>query len=161
DREVRTPDRYHAEVRDGAVTQVTVNDRSLGPEEYPYYEVPAVYAEAETALRAGPGGDRSVDYEGRLHGSVRFLVPGRGGQGVRVTADGQPLSPALWPSFAAAGLFAAMERRTEEDARSEAWVFSLGTFDPQNGLPKRYVRSVRTPRERVQWVVQGFTPVSP
>jgi hypothetical protein len=161
DREVRVPDRYHAEVRDGTVSAVAVNNRPLGPEEYPYSEVPAVYEEAEAALRAGAGGDRSVDYEGRLHSSVKFLVQVRGGKVVRVTADGEPLAPALWPAFAADGLFAALDRRTEEDARSGAWVFSLGTFDPHNGLPLRYVRSVRSPRERVQWVVQGFTPVNP
>jgi Family of unknown function (DUF6174) len=162
DREVRTPDRYRAEVRDGTVTSVTVNDRPLPPEEYPYYEVPALFEDVKASLLWHVADrDLSVDYEGQLHSTVKFLVQVRGGQVVRVTANGQPLDPALWPAFDASGLFTALARRTEEDASSGAWVFSLGTFDPQNGLPLRYVRSVRSPRERVQCLVQGFTPVGP
>jgi hypothetical protein len=85
----------------------------------------------------------------------RFRTRVEDGAVVSVTrSDDRPLQEGRYPFAGMDGLFDYMEKRLQTDSEAGGpWVFATAVFDRNDGHVLRYVRSVRSPRERLEVIV--------
>jgi hypothetical protein len=161
-RENPSGDRYLARVRNGHFT-VELNGAPLDPELYPFHDLAPLFEKVQH-LQAldSTARDLDVDYEPPPKSTGAFLVQVRHGRVVAATWDDEVgLPPGLYESHTMPALLAAVGRYLELDARpGQPSVYLQGMFDPGDGHLVHYVRSVRQTRERIQFDVIDFHPVS-
>jgi hypothetical protein len=102
-----------------------------------------------------------VEWTAPASAQATVLVHVRGGVVARVFRNNRPLDPAFFGGYDVPGVFQAIGRQLELDLQPDTGrMFRIATFDPVDGRPLRYVRSVTWPRERVEVAMIQFERLS-
>src|SRR5437667_1387750 len=101
-------------------------------------------AQAEARWKARGPADYDMEYTIRkLESTETYIVKVRGRKAVSVICNGQPLEERLRSYSEMPSLFGFIERFIELDSEpGRPRTFANATFDPNDGHPLRYVRSV-------------------
>jgi hypothetical protein len=146
-RQAREPADVLITFQSGRVAEVAVESSDWIPELAALYDLgPAL------AVGVPVGGEGSVRVAGMKEGVPHeYRVRVRGGRAVEVRCDGKVLTGVDPEAYSMEGLFAALGRQLELDAKpGRPRVFAVGTFGKGDRRVLRYVRSCRALRERVE-----------
>lgn len=108
-------------------------------------------------------GPQDYDLEYVKRGSVAgtYVVQVRAGKVVRAELDGRPLEPRLYLTCDVEALFDDIDRFLEIDAQpGSPRTFTVAQFDPADGHPLHYIRSVTATRQRIEITVQLRPPAA-
>jgi hypothetical protein len=105
--------------------------------------------------------DYDLEYVKSGPSTETFAAKIRRGRVIAVTLDGRPLEKRLYGYHDVPALFTFMERFYELDHEpGKPRTYARALFDPADGHPVYYLRSVFSTRERIEITVK-LTPVDP